>query len=177
MEQTFYSVEDKVDNPLSLYAATKKSDELLAHAYSKLYNIPSTGLRFFTVYGPAGKPDMAYFAFTNKLINGEKMQLFNYGESKRDFTYIDDIVNGVELVMPKPTERTNGEDSLPIPQYKVYNIGNNKPVTLLDFVQTLEQELVSEGVLSENYDFNSYKEFVTIQPGDVKITYADISEV
>lgn len=168
-----YSTEDKVDNPVSLYAATKKSNELMAHAYSKLYNIPSTGLRFFTVYGPAGRPDMAYFGFTNKLINGEKIQIFNYGNCKRDFTYIDDIVEGVIRVMKKAPDKVNGEDGLPIPPYAVYNIGNNQPENLLDFVDILQQELVRAGVLGVDYDFESHKELVSMQPGDVPVTYAD----
>ena len=168
-----YSTEDKVDNPVSLYAATKKSNELMAHAYSKLYNIPSTGLRFFTVYGPAGRPDMAYFGFTNKLLKGEKIQIFNYGNCKRDFTYIDDIVEGVVRVMRHAPEKQNGEDGLPIPPYKVYNIGNNQPEKLLDFVQILQEELVRAGVLPEDYDFEIHKELVPMQPGDVPVTYAD----
>ena len=168
-----YSTDDKVDNPVSLYAATKKSNELLAHAYSKLYNIPSTGLRFFTVYGPAGRPDMAYFGFTNKLINGEKIQIFNYGNCKRDFTYIDDIVEGIIRVMKKAPEKKNGEDGLPIPPYAVYNIGNSNPENLLDFVTILQEELVRAGVLPEDYDFEAHKELVSMQPGDVPITYAD----
>lgn len=168
-----YSVEDKVDNPVSLYAATKKSDELLAHAYSKLYNIPATGLRFFTVYGPAGRPDMAYFGFTNKLVKGEKIQIFNYGNCKRDFTYIDDIVEGIIRVIQKPPKRANGEDGLPVPPYAIYNIGNNHPENLLDFVDILHQELVRAGVLSQNFDFEAHKELVPMQPGDVPITYAD----
>ena len=168
-----YSTEDKVDNPVSLYAATKKSNELLAHSYSKLYNIPSTGLRFFTVYGPAGRPDMAYFAFTNKLINGETIKIFNYGNCKRDFTYIDDIVEGIIRVMKKAPEKKNGEDGLPIPPYKVYNIGNSNPENLLDFVQILQEELIRARVLPENYDFESHKELVPMQPGDVPVTYAD----
>lgn len=168
-----YSTEDKVDNPVSLYAATKKSNELMAHAYSKLYNIPSTGLRFFTVYGPAGRPDMAYFGFTNKLRAGEDIQIFNYGNCKRDFTYIDDIVEGVRRVMQAAPERKNGEDGLPIPPYAVYNIGNNHPENLLDFVDILQQELVRAGVLSKDYDFESHKKLVAMQPGDVPITYAD----
>lgn len=170
-----YSTDDKVDNPVSLYAATKKSNELMAHAYSKLYNIPSTGLRFFTVYGPCGRPDMAYFGFTNKLIKGEKIQIFNYGHCKRDFTYIDDIVEGVVLVMQHAPEKQNGEDGLPIPPYKVYNIGNNHPENLLDFVTILQEELVRAGVLPEDYDFESHKELVPMQPGDVSVTYADTS--
>ena len=170
-----YSTDDKVDNPVSLYAATKKSNELMAHAYSKLYNIPSTGLRFFTVYGPAGRPDMAYFGFTNKLLEGDKIQIFNYGNCKRDFTYVDDIVEGVVRVMQKAPERRNGEDGLPIPPYAVYNIGNNQPENLLDFVQILSEELVRAGVLPEDYDFEAHKELVPMQPGDVPITYADIS--
>lgn len=170
-----YSTEDKVDNPVSLYAATKKSDELMAHAYSKLYNIPSTGLRFFTVYGPAGRPDMAYFGFTNKLRNNETIQIFNYGNCKRDFTYIDDIVDGIKRVMQSPPERRMGEDGLPIPPYALYNIGNNKPENLLDFVTILQEELIRAGVLPEDYDFESHKELVPMQPGDVPVTYADIS--
>ena len=170
-----YSTDDKVDNPVSLYAATKKSNELLAHAYSKLYNIPSTGLRFFTVYGPAGRPDMAYFGFTNKLRAGEKIQIFNYGNCKRDFTYIDDIVEGVVRVMQKAPDKVTGEDGLPLPPYKVYNIGNNSPENLLDFVQILSEELVRAGVLPEDYDFEAHKELVPMQPGDVPVTYADTS--
>lgn len=170
-----YSTDDKVDNPVSLYAATKKSNELMAHAYSKLYNIPSTGLRFFTVYGPCGRPDMAYFGFTNKLIKGEKIQIFNYGNCKRDFTYIDDIVEGVVRVMQHAPEKQNGEDGLPIPPYKVYNIGNNRPENLLDFVNILQEELVCAGVLPEDYDFKAHKELVPMQPGDVPVTYADTS--
>ena len=170
-----YSTDDKVDNPVSLYAATKKSNELMAHAYSKLYNIPSTGLRFFTVYGPAGRPDMAYFGFTNKLRNHETIKLFNYGNCKRDFTYIDDIVEGVIRVMKKAPEKTNGEDGLPVPPYKVYNIGNSNPESLLDFVQILSEELVNAGVLPEDYDFDAHKELVAMQPGDVPVTYADTS--
>lgn len=170
-----YSTDDKVDNPVSLYAATKKSNELMAHAYSKLYNIPSTGLRFFTVYGPAGRPDMAYFGFTNKLLAGEKIQIFNYGNCKRDFTYIDDIVEGVMRVMAKPPQRATGEDGLPIPPYAVYNIGNNQPENLLDFVDILQQELVAAGVLPADYDFEAHKELVPMQPGDVPVTYADTS--
>ena len=168
-----YSTDDKVDNPVSLYAATKKSNELFAHAYSKLYNIPSTGLRFFTVYGPAGRPDMAYFSFTNKLIKGETIKIFNYGNCKRDFTYVDDIVKGIKLVMDKAPLKKNGEDGLPIPPYAVYNIGNNNPENLLDFVQILSEELVRAGVLPSDYDFESHKELVAMQPGDVPITYAD----
>ena len=168
-----YSTDDKVDNPVSLYAATKKSDELMAHAYSKLYNIPSTGLRFFTVYGPAGRPDMAYFGFTNKLVNDEKIQIFNFGNCKRDFTYVDDIVEGVVRVMQGAPEKKNGEDGLPIPPYAVYNIGNNQPENLLDFVQILSEELVKAGVLPQDYDFEAHKELVPMQPGDVPITYAD----
>ena len=168
-----YSTDDKVDNPVSLYAATKKSNELFAHAYSKLYNIPSTGLRFFTVYGPAGRPDMAYFSFTNKLIKGETIKIFNYGNCKRDFTYVDDIVKGIKLVMDKAPEKKNGEDGLPIPPYALYNIGNNNPENLLDFVQILSEELVRAGVLPSDYDFESHKELVAMQPGDVPITYAD----
>lgn len=170
-----YSTDDKVDNPVSLYAATKKSNELMAHAYSKLYNIPSTGLRFFTVYGPAGRPDMAYFGFTNKLRNNETIKIFNYGNCKRDFTYIDDIVEGVKRVMQVAPLKQNGEDGLPIPPYKVYNIGNNSPENLLDFVDILQQELILSGVLPSNYDFESHKELVAMQPGDVPITYADTS--
>ena len=170
-----YSTDDKVDNPVSLYAATKKSNELMAHAYSKLYNIPSTGLRFFTVYGPAGRPDMAYFGFTNKLVNGETIKIFNYGNCKRDFTYVDDIVEGVVRVMKKPPEKKNGEDGLPIPPYAIYNIGNSNPENLLDFVQILSEELVRAGVLPSDYDFESHKELVPMQPGDVPVTYADTS--
>lgn len=168
-----YSTDDKVDNPVSLYAATKKSNELMAHAYAKLYNIPSTGLRFFTVYGPAGRPDMAYFDFTNKLVNGEIIKIFNYGNCKRDFTYIDDIVEGVVRVMKKPPEKKTGEDGLPIPPYAVYNIGNSNPENLLDFVQILSEELVRAGVLPADYDFDAHKELVPMQPGDVPVTYAD----
>lgn len=168
-----YSTDDKVDNPVSLYAATKKSNELMAHAYAKLYNIPSTGLRFFTVYGPAGRPDMAYFGFTNKLVNGETIKIFNYGNCKRDFTYIDDIVEGVVRVMKKPPEKKTGEDGLPIPPYAVYNIGNSNPENLLDFVQILSEELVRAGVLPADYDFDAHKELVPMQPGDVPVTYAD----
>lgn len=170
-----YSTDDKVDNPVSLYAATKKSNELMAHAYSKLYNIPSTGLRFFTVYGPCGRPDMAYFGFTNKLLKGEKIQIFNYGNCKRDFTYVDDIVEGVVRIMQHAPEKENGEDGLPIPPYKVYNIGNNSPENLLDFVQILQEELLAAGVLPADYDFEAHKELVAMQPGDVPITYADTS--
>ena len=170
-----YSTDDKVDNPVSLYAATKKSNELMAHAYSKLYNIPSTGLRFFTVYGPCGRPDMAYFGFTNKLLKGEKIQIFNYGNCKRDFTYVDDIVEGVVRIMQHAPEKENGEDGLPIPPYKVYNIGNNSPENLLDFVQILQEELLAAGVLPADYDFESHKELVAMQPGDVPVTYADTS--
>ena len=170
-----YSTDDKVDNPVSLYAATKKSNELMAHAYSKLYNIPSTGLRFFTVYGPAGRPDMAYFGFTNKLVKGDKIQIFNYGNCKRDFTYVDDIVEGVYRVMMKAPEKQVGEDGLPIPPYKVYNIGNNSPENLLDFVTILQEELIRAGVLPLDYDFESHKELVPMQAGDVPITYADTS--
>ena len=170
-----YSTDDKVDNPVSLYAATKKSNELMAHAYSKLYNIPSTGLRFFTVYGPAGRPDMAYFGFTNKLVNGETIKIFNYGNCKRDFTYVDDIVEGVVRVMKKPPEKKNGEDGLPIPPYAIYNIGNSNPENLLDFVQILSEELVRAGVLPSDYDFEAHKELVAMQPGDVPVTYADTS--
>lgn len=168
-----YSTEDKVDNPVSLYAATKKSNELMAHAYSKLYNIPSTGLRFFTVYGPAGRPDMAYFGFTDKLRAGKTIEIFNYGNCKRDFTYIDDIVEGVVRVMQKPPEKKTGEDGLPIPPYKVYNIGNSNPENLLDFVQILSEELVRAGVLPEDYDFEAHKKLVPMQPGDVPVTFAD----
>lgn len=170
-----YSTDDKVDNPVSLYAATKKSNELMAHAYSKLYNIPSTGLRFFTVYGPGGRPDMAYFGFTNKLVKGETIKIFNYGNCKRDFTYVDDIVEGVVRVMQKAPDKKNGEDGLPIPPYAVYNIGNQNPENLLDFVQILSEELVKAGVLPENYDFEAHKELVAMQPGDVPVTYADTS--
>ena len=168
-----FSTDDKVDNPVSLYAATKKSNELMAHSYSKLYNIPSTGLRFFTVYGPAGRPDMAYFGFTNKLIKGEKIKIFNYGNCKRDFTYVDDIVEGIVRVMKRPPEKSNGEDGLPIPPYKVYNIGNSHPENLLDFVQILQEELIRAGVLPEDYDFEAHKELVPMQAGDVPVTYAD----
>lgn len=170
-----YSTDDKVDNPVSLYAATKKSNELMAHAYAKLYNIPSTGLRFFTVYGPAGRPDMAYFGFTNKLVKGDTIKIFNYGNCKRDFTYIDDIVEGVVRVMKKPPEKKDGEDGLPIPPYAVYNIGNSNPENLLDFVQILSEELVRAGVLPADYDFEAHKELVPMQPGDVPVTYADTS--
>ena len=170
-----YSTDDKVDNPVSLYAATKKSNELMAHAYSKLYNIPSTGLRFFTVYGPAGRPDMAYFGFTNKLLAGDTIQIFNYGNCKRDFTYVDDIVEGVKRVMQCAPEKVNGEDGLPIPPYRVYNIGNNSPENLLDFVNILQQELIRAGVLPEDYDFEAHKKLVPMQPGDVPVTYADTS--
>ena len=168
-----YSTDDKVDNPVSLYAATKKSNELMAHAYSKLYNIPSTGLRFFTVYGPAGRPDMAYFGFTDKLVTGDTIKIFNYGNCKRDFTYVDDIVEGVIRVMQHAPEKENGEDGLPIPPYKVYNIGNNSPENLLDFVTILQEELVRAGVLPSDYDFESHKQLVPMQPGDVPVTYAD----
>ena len=168
-----YSTDDKVDNPVSLYAATKKSNELMAHAYSKLYNIPSTGLRFFTVYGPAGRPDMAYFGFTNKLVNGETIKIFNYGNCKRDFTYVDDIVEGVVRVMAKAPEKKNGEDGLPIPPYAVYNIGNSNPENVLDFVQILSEELVRAGVLPADYNFEAHKELVPMQPGDVPVTFAD----
>lgn len=168
-----YSTDDKVDNPVSLYAATKKSNELMAHAYSKLYNIPSTGLRFFTVYGPAGRPDMAYFGFTNKLVKGETIKIFNYGNCKRDFTYIDDIVEGIVRVMQHAPEKQNGEDGLPIPPYKVYNIGNSHPENLLDFVTILQEELVRASVLPKDYDFEAHKELVAMQPGDVPATYAD----
>ncbi len=170
-----YSTDDKVDNPVSLYAATKKSNELMAHAYSKLYNTPSTGLRFFTVYGPAGRPDMAYFGFTDKLLKDETIKIFNYGNCKRDFTYIDDIVEGVIRVMNKAPERKNGEDGLPIPPYAVYNIGNSNPENLLDFVQILQEELIAAEVLPEDYDFEAHKELVPMQPGDVPVTYADTS--
>jgi len=172
-----FAEEDKVDNPVSLYAATKKSNELLAHAYSKLYGIPSTGLRFFTVYGPAGRPDMAYFSFTDKLIKGEKIKIFNHGNCKRDFTYIDDIVEGVQRVMHKAPARKTGEDGLPLPPYKIYNIGNSSPENLLDFVDILQQELISAGVLPSDYDFDSHKELVPMQPGDVPVTFADTSEL
>lgn len=170
-----YSTDDKVDNPVSLYAATKKSNELMAHAYAKLYNIPSTGLRFFTVYGPAGRPDMAYFGFTNKLLKGDTIEIFNYGNCKRDFTYVDDIVEGVKRVMQRAPIKENGEDGLPIPPYRVYNIGNNSPENLLDFVDILQQELIRAGVLPEDYDFESHKKLVPMQAGDVPITYADTS--
>ena len=170
-----YSTDDKVDNPVSLYAATKKSNELLAHSYSKLYNIPSTGLRFFTAYGPAGRPDMAYFGFTDKLLAGKTIEIFNFGNCKRDFTYVDDIVEGVKRVMQAAPERKNGEDGLPIPPYSVYNIGNNQPENLLDFVEILQQELVSAGVLPVDYDFDSHKKLVAMQPGDVPVTFADTS--
>ena len=172
-----YSTEDKVDNPVSLYAATKKSNELMAHAYSKLYNIPTTGLRFFTVYGPAGRPDMAYFGFTNKLRQGKTIQIFNYGNCERDFTYIDDIVEGVVRVMGKAPDRAAGEDGLPLPPYAVYNIGNNRPENLLDFVTILQEELIRAGVLPEDYDFEAHKELVPMQPGDVPVTYADTSSL
>ena len=168
-----YRTDDKVDNPVSLYAATKKSNELMAHAYSKLYNIPSTGLRFFTVYGPAGRPDMAYFGFTNRLLKGETIQIFNYGNCKRDFTYVDDIVEGVKRVMQKPPVRKNGEDGLPIPPYAVYNIGNSNPENLLEFVDILQQELIRAEVLPADYDFEAHKKLVPMQPGDVPVTYAD----
>lgn len=170
-----YSTDDKVDNPVSLYAATKKSNELMAHAYSKLYNIPSTGLRFFTVYGPAGRPDMAYFSFTNKLLAGDTIEIFNYGNCKRDFTYVDDIVEGVKRVMQSPPEKKTGEDGLPVPPYAIYNIGNNQPENLLDFVDILQQELIRAGVLPEDYDFEAHKKLVPMQPGDVPVTYADTS--
>ena len=170
-----YSTDDKVDNPVSLYAATKKSNELMAHAYSKLYNIPSTGLRFFTVYGPAGRPDMAYFGFTNKLLRGETIQIFNYGNCQRDFTYVDDIVTGVVNIMQHAPEKATGEDGLPLPPYMVYNIGNNSPENLLDFVDILQQELIRAGVLPEDYDFDAHKELVPMQPGDVPVTYADVT--
>ena len=168
-----YSTDDKVDNPVSLYAATKKSNELMAHAYSKLYNIPSTGLRFFTVYGPAGRPDMAYFGFTNKLIKGETIQIFNFGNCQRDFTYVDDIVEGVKRVMQNAPEKQDGEDGLPLPPYRVYNIGNSSPENLLNFVDILQQELIRAGVLPEDYDFESHKQLVPMQPGDVPVTFAD----
>lgn len=168
-----YSTDDKVDNPVSLYAATKKSNELMAHAYSKLYNIPSTGLRFFTVYGPAGRPDMAYFGFTNKLVKGETIKIFNYGNCKRDFTYIDDIVEGIVRVMQHAPDKKTGEDGLPIPPYKVYNIGNSHPENLLEFIQILQEELTTAGVLPKDYDFEAHKELVPMQPGDVPVTYAD----
>lgn len=170
-----YSTEDKVDNPVSLYAATKKSNELMAHAYSKLYNIPSTGLRFFTVYGPAGRPDMAYFGFTNKLIKGQTIEIFNYGNCKRDFTYVDDIVEGVVRVMRHAPEKKQGDDGLPVPPYKVYNIGNSNPENLLDFVQILQEELIGAGVLPADYDFEAHKKLVPMQPGDVPVTFADTS--
>jgi len=170
-----YSTDDKVDNPVSLYAATKKSNELMAHSYSKLYNIPSTGLRFFTVYGPAGRPDMAYFGFTNKLLKGETIEIFNFGNCKRDFTYVDDIVTGVLHVMQNAPEKENGEDGLPLPPYRIYNIGNNSPENLLDFVDILQRELIRAGVLPQNYDFESHKKLVPMQAGDVPITYADTS--
>lgn len=170
-----YSTDDKVDNPVSLYAATKKSNELMAHAYSKLYNIPSTGLRFFTVYGPAGRPDMVYFGFTNKLLAGDTIQIFNYGNCKRDFTYVDDIVEGVKRVMQCAPEKVTGEDGLPVPPYRVYNIGNNSPENLLDFVDILQQELIRAGVLPEDYDFEAHKKLVPMQPGEVPVTYADTS--
>ncbi len=170
-----YSTDDKVDNPVSLYAATKKSNELMAHSYSKLYNIPSTGLRFFTVYGPAGRPDMAYFGFTNKLLKGDTIQIFNYGNCKRDFTYVDDIVEGVKRIMQCAPEKTNGEDGLPVPPYRVYNIGNNNPENLLDFVDILQQELIRAEVLPEDYDFEAHKKLVPMQPGDVPVTYADVT--
>ena len=170
-----YSTDDKVDNPVSLYAATKKSNELMAHAYSKLYNIPSTGLRFFTVYGPAGRPDMAYFGFTNKLIKGQTIEIFNYGNCKRDFTYVDDIVTGVKHVMQNAPEKAVGEDGLPVPPYRVYNIGNNSPENLLDFVQILQEELIRARVLPEDYDFEAHKKLVPMQAGDVPVTYADTS--
>ncbi len=170
-----YSTEDKVDNPVSLYAATKKSNELMAHAYAKLYDIPSTGLRFFTVYGPAGRPDMAYFGFTDKLRRGETIQIFNYGNCKRDFTYIDDIVEGIVRVMRRAPEKATGEDGLPVPPYAIYNIGNNRPENLLEFVDILQQELIRAGVLPADYDFEAHKELVPMQPGDVPVTYADTS--
>lgn len=170
-----FSTDDKVDNPVSLYAATKKSNELFAHCYSKLYNIPSTGLRFFTVYGPAGRPDMAYFGFTNKLLKGETIQIFNYGNCKRDFTYVDDIVKGIMLVMQRAPEKKNGEDGLPLPPYRVYNIGNSSPENLLDFVNILQEELLRAGVLPKDYNFEAHKQLVAMQPGDVPVTYADTS--
>lgn len=170
-----YATEDKVDNPVSLYAATKKSNELMAHAYSKLYNIPSTGLRFFTVYGPAGRPDMAYFGFTNKLLKGQTIEIFNYGNCKRDFTYVDDIVEGVKRIMQCAPEKEDGEDGLPLPPYRVYNIGNNSPENLLEFVEILQQELVNAGVLPQDFDFEAQKKLVPMQPGDVPVTYADTS--
>ena len=170
-----FSTDDRVDNPVSLYAATKKSNELMAHCYSKLYNIPSTGLRFFTVYGPAGRPDMAYFKFTNKLLRGETIQIFNYGHCRRDFTYVDDIVEGIWRVMAKAPECSTGGDGLPVPPYKVYNIGGGQPENLLDFVQILQEELIRAGVLPQDYDFESHKELVPMQPGDVPTTYADAS--
>ena len=170
-----YSTDDKVDNPVSLYAATKKSNELLAHAYSKLYNIPSTGLRFFTVYGPAGRPDMAYFGFTNKLLKGETIQIFNFGNCKRDFTYVDDIVEGIKRVMERAPEKKNGDDGLPLPPYRVYNIGNSSPENLLDFVTILQEELIRAEVLPSDYDFEAHKKLVPMQPGDVPVTYADTS--
>ncbi|MBR6777180.1 MAG: GDP-mannose 4,6-dehydratase [Clostridia bacterium] len=176
-EKIPYSTEDKVDNPVSLYAATKKSNELMAHAYSKLYNIPTTGLRFFTVYGPAGRPDMAYFGFTNKLISGKDIEIFNFGNCKRDFTYVDDIVEGVKRVMQRPPETKTGKDGLPVPPYKIYNIGNNSPENLLDFVNILQEELVRAKVLPADYDFESHKKLVPMQPGDVPVTYADVSEL
>lgn len=174
-EKVPYSTDDKVDNPVSLYAATKKSNELMAHAYSKLYNIPTTGLRFFTVYGPAGRPDMAYFGFTNKLIRGETIRIFNFGDCLRDFTYVDDVVEGVRLVMQSAPERENGSDGLPLPPFRIYNIGNSHPENLLHFVDILQQELVSAGVLPKDYDFEAHKELVPMQPGDVPVTYADVS--
>ena len=172
-----FSIEDKVDNPVSLYAATKKSNELLAHCYSKLYNIPSTGLRFFTVYGPAGRPDMAYFGFTNKLINGDKIQIYNYGNCKRDFTYVDDIVEGILRVMQGAPKKENGEDGLPLPPYAIYNIGNSNPENLLDFVNILQEELIRANVLPKDYDFDSHKELVPMQAGDVPVTYSDTSDL
>ena len=176
-EKVPYSTDDKVDHPVSLYAATKKSNELMAHAYSKLYNIPTTGLRFFTVYGPAGRPDMAYFGFTDKLIQGKTIQIFNFGDCKRDFTYVDDIVTGVRMVMQHAPEKQNGPDGLPMPPYRVYNIGNSQPENLLTFVETLQQELIAAGVLPEGYDFEAHKELVPMQPGDVPVTYADVSDL
>jgi len=174
-EKIPYSTDDKVDHPVSLYAATKKSNELFAHAYSKLYNIPATGLRFFTVYGPAGRPDMAYFGFTNKLIKGETIQIFNFGNCKRDFTYVDDIVEGIRRIMLCPPQKANGMDGLPIPPYRIYNIGNSKPENLLDFVDILQQELIAAGVLPPEFDFEAHKQLVPMQPGDVPVTYADTS--
>lgn len=176
-EKVPYSTEDKADSPVSLYAATKKSNELFAHAYSKLYNIPSTGLRFFTVYGPAGRPDMAYFGFTDKLRNNQTIEIFNFGNCKRDFTYIDDIVIGIKLVMQRPPEQKDGQDGLPIPPHRIYNIGNGNPENLLDFIEILQQELIRAGVLSKDYDFELHKKLVPMQPGDVAVTYADVSDL